>query len=129
MLEAHGPVSDLNFSVGHPPQVELHGELLPVVTDPPLPSLTPYQTEAIALALMGNPHLFLLDEPFEGLAPPVVGGVWKALAEIRGSTTLLLVEQHADLALALGDRAFVITMARSSIPAPARRCSAISTCG
>jgi len=38
----------------------------------------------------------------------VVEGVWKALAEIRGSTTLLLVEQNADLALALGDRAFVI---------------------
>jgi ABC-type branched-subunit amino acid transport system ATPase component/ABC-type branched-subunit amino acid transport system permease subunit len=66
------------------------------------------QMLAIARALMGNPHLLLLDEPFEGLAPAVVEGVWKALAEIRGSTTLLLVEQNADLALALGDRAFVI---------------------
>ena len=66
------------------------------------------QMLAIARALMGNPHLLLLDEPFEGLAPAVVEGVWKALAEIRGSMTLLLVEQNADLALALGDRAFVI---------------------
>jgi branched-chain amino acid transport system ATP-binding protein len=66
------------------------------------------QMLAIARALMGNPHLLLLDEPFEGLAPAVVEGVWKALAEIRGGTTLLLVEQNADLALALGDRAFVI---------------------
>jgi twitching motility protein PilT len=54
MLEAHGPVSDLNFTAGRPPQVELHGELLPVVTDPPLPRLTPFQTEAIALALIGS---------------------------------------------------------------------------
>ena len=35
MLDAHGPVSDLNFTVGRPPQVEHHGELVPVVTDPP----------------------------------------------------------------------------------------------
>jgi len=54
MLEAHGPVSDLNFSVGRPPQVEKHGELLPVASDPPLPRLTPFQTEAIALALIGS---------------------------------------------------------------------------
>ncbi|MBI2454520.1 MAG: PilT/PilU family type 4a pilus ATPase [candidate division NC10 bacterium] len=53
MLEAQGPVSDLNFTVGRPPQVEHHGELVPVVTDPPLSCLTPYQTEAIALALIG----------------------------------------------------------------------------
>jgi ABC-type branched-subunit amino acid transport system ATPase component len=66
------------------------------------------QMLAIARALMGNPRLLLLDEPFEGLAPTVVEGLWKALAEIRGSMTLLLVEQNADLALALGDRAFVI---------------------
>ncbi|HSC72338.1 MAG TPA: branched-chain amino acid ABC transporter ATP-binding protein/permease, partial [Candidatus Methylomirabilis sp.] len=66
------------------------------------------QMLAIARALMGNPRLLLLDEPFEGLAPAVVEGVWRALAEIRGTMTLLLVEQNADLALALGDRAYVI---------------------
>lgn len=56
MLEAHGPVSDLNFTVGHPPQVEHHGQLVPVDFDPPLPRLTPYQTEGIALALVGSDH-------------------------------------------------------------------------
>jgi twitching motility protein PilT len=53
MLEAHGPVSDLNFTVGHPPQVEHNGQLVPVEFDPPLPRLTPYQTEGVALALVG----------------------------------------------------------------------------
>ncbi|HYL81518.1 MAG TPA: PilT/PilU family type 4a pilus ATPase [Candidatus Acidoferrum sp.] len=54
MLEAHGPVSDLNFTVGHPPQVEHHGQLVPVEFDPPLLRLTPYQTEGVALALIGS---------------------------------------------------------------------------
>jgi branched-chain amino acid transport system ATP-binding protein len=53
---------------------------------------------AITHALVGDPHFLLLDEPLEGLAP----------AEIRGSPTLLLVDQNADLALAVGDRAVVI---------------------
>jgi twitching motility protein PilT len=54
MLEAHDGASDLNFTVGRPPQVEVHGKLTPVATDPPLPRLTPFQTEAITLALVGR---------------------------------------------------------------------------
>ena len=58
MLKSYDGISDLNFSVGHPLQVEAFGELKPVSTDPPIESLTPYQTEQIALALMqGNPRL------------------------------------------------------------------------
>ena len=67
------------------------------------------QLLAIARALMGNVDALLLDEPFEGLAPAIVEVVWNVLREIKGETTILLVEQNADLALALADRAYVIS--------------------
>ena len=66
------------------------------------------QLLAIARALMGNVDLLLLDEPFEGLAPAIVEVVWNVLHAVKGETTILLVEQNADLALALCDRAYVI---------------------
>jgi len=53
MLQAHTAASDLNFTVGHAPQVEVNGQLTPVATEPPLPQLTPFQSERIALALVG----------------------------------------------------------------------------
>ena len=58
MLQTYEGISDLNFSVGHPLQVEDFGELKPVFVDPPIDALTPYQTEQIALTLMqGNRRL------------------------------------------------------------------------
>jgi branched-chain amino acid transport system ATP-binding protein len=66
------------------------------------------QLLAIARTLMGNVDLLLLDEPFEGLAPAVVEIVWNVLRQIKGETTILLVEQNAGLALSLSDRAYVI---------------------
>jgi len=58
MLKTYAGISDLNFSVGHPLQVEDWGELKPVFVDPPIEALTPYQTEQIALSLMqGNRRL------------------------------------------------------------------------
>src|SRR5204863_953831 len=58
MLLTYDGISDLNFSVGHPMQVEDFGELKPVFVDPPIEALTPYQTEQIALTLMqGNRRL------------------------------------------------------------------------
>jgi twitching motility protein PilT len=51
MLRVSERVSDLNFSVGRPPQVEIDGELVPV-NFPGLPRLTPFQTELIALHLL-----------------------------------------------------------------------------
>ena len=58
MLKTYDGISDLNFSVGHPLQVEDFGELKPVFIDPAIEALTPYQTEQIALVLMqGNRRL------------------------------------------------------------------------
>ena len=58
MLKTYDGISDLNFSVGHPLQVEDYGELKPVYVDPPIEALTPYQTEQVALTLMqGNRRL------------------------------------------------------------------------
>jgi twitching motility protein PilT len=58
MLKTYSGISDLNFSVGHPLQVEDFGELKPVYVDPPIEALTPHQIEQIALTLMqGNRRL------------------------------------------------------------------------
>jgi twitching motility protein PilT len=54
MLDSHSNVSDLNFTVGKPLQVESAGELLPVDIKPPIKTLTPYQTEAVALNLING---------------------------------------------------------------------------
>ena len=66
------------------------------------------QMLAIGRALMGNGKLLMLDEPFEGLAPAIVEGLWKVINDLKKEITMLLVEQNADLALSLGDRAYVI---------------------
>src|ERR687891_2253415 len=52
MLESHDGVSDLNFTVGKPPQVEASGELTPVKIGQGFESLTPFQTETLALHLI-----------------------------------------------------------------------------
>src|SRR5579862_5321307 len=54
MLDAAPEVSDLIFTVEKPLQVEAAGELTPVASDPPIHKLTPYQTEMIALNLIGE---------------------------------------------------------------------------
>ena len=58
MLNTYDGISDLNFTVGHPLQVEDFGELKAVHVDPAIECLTPFQTEQIALLLMqGNRRL------------------------------------------------------------------------
>ncbi|MBI5062106.1 MAG: PilT/PilU family type 4a pilus ATPase [Desulfatitalea sp.] len=52
MLDSHSNVSDLNLTVGKPLQVESSGELLPVEMKPAIKSLTPFQTEIVALNLI-----------------------------------------------------------------------------
>jgi twitching motility protein PilT len=54
MLDSQPEVSDLNFTVDRPPQVESYGELKPVTFDPPIENLTPFQVEMIALNVIGD---------------------------------------------------------------------------
>ena len=54
MLEAYGNISDLNITVGRSLQVETNGKLMPVHIHPPIPKLTPFQTEIIALNLINQ---------------------------------------------------------------------------
>ncbi|WP_312213095.1 ABC transporter ATP-binding protein [Pseudescherichia sp.] len=67
------------------------------------------QMLAIARALMSRPRLLLLDEPSLGLAPLVVKQIFHILRELtQGGMTLFLVEQNANHALKLSDRAYVM---------------------
>ena len=54
MLDSQPEVSDLLFTVDKPLQVESFGDLKPVAGDPPIEKLTPFQTEIVALNLMGD---------------------------------------------------------------------------
>lgn len=68
------------------------------------------QMLAIGRALMGNPSLLLLDEPLEGLAPIIVDTLLAAFGRLKreGNLTMVLVEQHARLALEFCDSAIVL---------------------
>jgi twitching motility protein PilT len=61
MLDSQPEVSDLLFTVNRPLQVEAYGELKPVTLDPPIDKLTPYQTEAVALNMIGENQWHLQD--------------------------------------------------------------------
>jgi branched-chain amino acid transport system ATP-binding protein len=67
------------------------------------------QMLAMGRALVSNTRLLLLDEPFEGLAQIVVSDIVQVIRELRGELTILLVEQSFELALALADRAYVMS--------------------
>ncbi|HEY2185599.1 MAG TPA: branched-chain amino acid ABC transporter ATP-binding protein/permease [Xanthobacteraceae bacterium] len=67
------------------------------------------QMLAIARGLIARPRLLLLDEPSLGLAPTLLDRLYDLLAELRDEgTTILLVDQAADLALSVADRCYLI---------------------
>ena len=72
------------------------------------------QMLAIARALVVNPRLLLLDEPMEGLAPIIVQYLMKVIRALvdDGSMTVVVVEQHAELALSLTRNAIVLDRGR-----------------
>ena len=78
------------------------------------------QMLAIGRALMGNPSLLLMDEPLEGLAPIIVEGLLIALKRLVSddSLAMILVEQHAKLALEVTERALVLNRGRVSYSGP-----------
>jgi branched-chain amino acid transport system ATP-binding protein len=87
------------------------------------------QQLAIARALMSDPKVLLLDEPSLGLAPLIVSTVFGLIEELRDrGVSIILVEQNADRALAIADRAYVLTTGRIELAGNAdelRRNSAV----
>ena len=81
------------------------------------------QMLAIARALLLRPRLLLLDEPSLGLAPLVTRELFTVLGQVKAEqrTTMLLVEQNANLALELADHAYVLEAGRTVLAGPARQ--------
>jgi len=83
------------------------------------------QMLAVGRALMTHASLMLLDEPSMGLAPVLVQSLFRSLAEInRAGTTMLLVEQNANMALKYASRAYVLETGAIVLSGPAQEVGA-----
>jgi len=79
------------------------------------------QMLAMARALMSKPRLLMLDEPSMGLAPILVEQIFDIIKELHGSgTTILLVEQNAQMALSVADRAYVLETGKVTMSGDAK---------
>ena len=74
------------------------------------------QMLAIGRALMSRPKLLMLDEPSMGLAPILVKEIFNIIKDINSSgTTVLLIEQNANMALKIANRAYVLETGKISL--------------
>ena len=83
------------------------------------------QMLAMGRALMSRPKLLLLDEPSMGLAPMLVAQIFSIIQEINaGGTTIMLVEQNANMALSIAHRAYVLETGEVVLQGPAAELAA-----
>jgi branched-chain amino acid transport system ATP-binding protein len=78
------------------------------------------QMLAMGRALMGAPKLLMLDEPSLGLAPIIVADIFRTVSELKAAgVSVLLVEQNAQAALRIADRAYVMELGEFVLDGPA----------
>jgi len=83
------------------------------------------QMLAMGRALMSRPRLLLLDEPSMGLAPLLIKEIFSIIVDInKAGTTILLVEQNANMALSIADRAYVLETGRITLSGDAKELAA-----
>ena len=83
------------------------------------------QMLAMGRALMSRPKLLLLDEPSMGLAPLLIREIFHIIEDInRAGTTVLLVEQNANMALSIASRAYVLETGRITLSGDAAKLAA-----
>ena len=101
-------------------------ELFPVLSeraDVPAGALSGGQQQMLAIgrALMAQPSLLMLDEPSMGLAPNLVERIFDLIEEINSrGTTVLLIEQNAEMALRIADRGYVLESGQIALHGPAQ---------